>query len=75
MKREFTMEHIEMLRKFPEAYQRVADAMDCLFLNAAEYAAAPPIDGVHYDETQHRKLAEAVAEKILASDIPCVGQY
>lgn len=45
-------------------YKLVAERYGADFLDAAQYAEADPLDGIHLDAASHRKLAEAVAEKV-----------
>lgn len=45
-------------------YQAVAKEQGAWFLDAAQYAEADPADGIHLDEASHRRLAEAIAEKV-----------
>ncbi len=45
-------------------YQAVAEKFGAAFLDAAQYAEADPADGIHMDVPSHRRLAEAIAEKI-----------
>jgi lysophospholipase L1-like esterase len=49
------------------AYQTVADACRCRFLNAATHVWVSQVDGVHLDPDGHRALAPAVKNVIAAS--------
>jgi lysophospholipase L1-like esterase len=48
----------------PEVYRNVAKTYGLHFLAASEYAEPSPCDCIHMDAENHRKLAEALAEKI-----------
>ncbi len=45
-------------------FKAVAEKNQCGFLNAADYAHASDLDGVHMDSENHAKLAAAIADKI-----------
>lgn len=45
-------------------YSKVAQLYGCFFMDAADYASPSPLDAVHMGPKSHRKLAEAIAEKI-----------
>jgi lysophospholipase L1-like esterase len=49
---------------FSRWYGSVAEERGCFFFDAAEVVAPSPVDGVHLDEQQHRRLAEALHEKV-----------
>lgn len=48
-----------------EAYRKIADDMDCHFLDAGEHVETSEIDGTHLDMAQHRVLGTAIAEHII----------
>ena len=50
--------------QFAEKFKTVADKNGCEFMNAAEFAKASKLDGVHMDSENHAKLAAAIADKI-----------
>ena len=54
----------ELSYKLPEAYRMTALRCGCEFMDAGEYAEPSVIDSVHMTPENHRKLAEAVCEKI-----------
>jgi len=54
---------IEKSKQFPEHYRKIADKYDCHFLNAAAYATIGS-DALHIDMPGHRRLGEAVSDKI-----------
>lgn len=47
-----------------EWYRPLADRYGCAFMNAGDYAASSPLDGIHMDDDNQRKLGEAVAEVV-----------
>ncbi len=55
---------VERSEKFAEAYREFAEEHGIAFLNAAEYGEASPKDGIHMDVDSHRRLGEAIAEKV-----------
>ena len=52
-------------RQFPRVYRAVAEKYGCHFLNAQDFTCPDPNDGVHLDAVSHRRLAEAVRDKVL----------
>jgi len=54
----------ERSRLLAPEYEAVARRYGAGFLDAALYAQADPLDGIHLDAPSHRKLAEAMAGKI-----------
>jgi lysophospholipase L1-like esterase len=56
---------IEKSRSLSLHYQRVAELHGCHFFNAASVAQASPIDGIHLDATNHKRLADGLARKIV----------
>jgi lysophospholipase L1-like esterase len=57
------------LTKLSKLYQKIAQENECDFLNARDYVASSKVDGFHLDAHAHRKLAEALKDKILAMKI------
>lgn len=51
-------------KQFAAKFREAADNNGCEFMNAAEFAKASPLDGVHMDPDNHAKLARAIADKI-----------
>ena len=49
---------------FAKAISEAAKKENVYFLDAASVAKASGIDGIHMDETEHKKLAVKIAEKI-----------
>ena len=55
--------------RLAEVYRKLAQSLDCLFLDAGEVAAPSPLDGVHLDAENQRRLGEAVARLVKAAEI------
>jgi lysophospholipase L1-like esterase len=51
-------------RKFAEHYQRVANELGCLFLNTSTLIVSSDLDGIHFEQSEHAKLGQAVAIKV-----------
>ena len=62
----FSESAVTRSKEFPALYRRIADANDCVFLNAAEYAKASLTDSLHLDESGHAALSEAVLKAVLS---------
>ena len=52
------------------AYRDVAQSLGCHYFDAAEATAASAVDGIHFDEDQHRKLGLALAAVV--SSLPLI---
>lgn len=61
---EFNQESVETSKRLKKVYQRIAEQNGCKFLAASDYANASETDREHLDKDGHRKLAEAVYQKI-----------
>lgn len=48
----------------PPLYQTLAQARGIEYLDAGQVIAVSPLDGVHFDEAEHAKLADAVTAKV-----------
>lgn len=42
----------------------LADSLDCIYLDAAEYVNGGTVDGLHFAEDEHIKFAELLAKKL-----------
>lgn len=51
--------------RFAEIYRPICDSFDVEFLNAAQYAGPSEADCIHMDADSHRKLADAIYQKVL----------
>ncbi len=47
--------------KFAAQYQRVAQEMNCAYLDAGSIIVSSPLDGIHFEASEHVKLGKAVA--------------
>lgn len=56
----------ELSKQFAGSYKPIALKYGCHFMNAADFAQASALDGVHMDEKNHKQLAKAIAAKIKA---------
>ncbi|MBD3344886.1 MAG: hydrolase [Chitinivibrionales bacterium] len=52
----------EKSRHLTRFFKQVADSRRCHYLDAGEFIVSSPIDGIHLDATEHRTLAETVAD-------------
>ena len=46
------------------AYEEIANSLQLHFMNAADYANASALDGIHMDAKEHQKLGIAFAKKV-----------
>lgn len=51
-------------RQFAEQYRRVATELGCHFLDTAPIVVSSDLDGVHWEQSEHAKLGQAVAAKV-----------
>ena len=51
-------------QKFSEHYRRVAKELGCDYLDTSVLIVSSPLDGIHFEGGEHRKLGKAVAEKV-----------
>ena len=51
-------------RKLPPLVQEAAERCGVRYLNIAEYAEASPLDGLHFDRENHRRVAEAMEKAV-----------
>jgi lysophospholipase L1-like esterase len=49
-----------------EAYRKVADELGCSFFDAGLVIRTSPVDGVHLDEADHRRLGQALVPAVNA---------
>lgn len=45
-------------------YREMAGLLGCLFFDAADVIVSSPIDGIHWDQSEHAKLGKALAKFI-----------
>jgi lysophospholipase L1-like esterase len=55
---------IEKSKGFAQHYRRVAEEYGCHFLDTGQVIVSSPLDGIHFEIKEHRKLGQAVAEKV-----------
>jgi len=51
-------------QKFAAHYERVAKELGCAYLDTAGVIVSSPLDGIHFEGGEHRKLGKVVAEKV-----------
>ena len=51
-------------QKFREHYWRVAKELGCAYLDTSVVIVSSPLDGIHFEGEEHRKLGKAVAVKV-----------
>lgn len=57
---------VETSAKLPALYEAVAALNGCAFLDAGTLIEVSPVDGIHYEASQHAILARAIAETVRA---------
>ena len=50
--------------KFAPYFARIAQEMGCAFLDTGTVIVSSPLDGIHFEAGEHRKLGQAVALKV-----------
>ncbi len=55
---------LEKSKRFAQHYRRVAEEYGCHFLDTGQVILSSPLDGIHFELEEHRKLGLAVAEKV-----------
>ena len=51
-------------REFSKHYGRVAQGLGCAYLDTSVVIVSSPLDGIHFEGEEHRKLGKAVAVKV-----------
>jgi lysophospholipase L1-like esterase len=54
----------EKSRRLAPLYKVVADRFGAAFLDAGSVACCSSVDGIHFDQEQHRRLGQAMAELV-----------
>ena len=54
----------EKSQRFGSYYQTKALELGCEFLDTSEFIQSSDLDGIHFEQEEHRKLGEAVAREI-----------
>lgn len=60
----FGSQAVERSQGLAPAYKKVAEVNGWEFLNAADYAKASTIDGIHMDAVQHKIFGTVLAQKV-----------
>ncbi len=55
---------LEKSKRFAQHYRRVTEEYGCHFLDTGQVIVSSPLDGIHFELEEHRKLGLAVAEKV-----------
>ena len=55
---------LEKSQLFGRYFRRKALERGCEFLDTSEFIKSSDLDGIHFEQEEHRKLGEAVAQKI-----------
>ncbi len=55
---------VEKSKQLAGWYKLVAEQFDCAFMDASDFASPSPMDALHLTAKEHRKLAEAMADKV-----------
>lgn len=51
-------------RELAQHYRNVALELGCDFMNAGDVITSSPVDAIHFEANEHRKLGEAVAARV-----------
>lgn len=54
----------EKSRDFPAQFSRAARELGCEFLDVSKVIVSSPLDGIHFERSEHKKLGEALAKKV-----------
>lgn len=60
----FTEEAVGRSREFPKWYRQVAEELNCVFFNAAEYIRPSEEDSLHLTPDAHARLAEELCKVV-----------
>lgn len=60
----FNEESIEKSKEITPVYERIAKAYNCEFLNLNDIVETSDIDGLHYEQNEHKKIAESIIKLI-----------
>lgn len=60
----YSEKSVEASKNFAGSFSDMADTENAHFLDAGSIAKASDTDGIHMDIKEHRKLAQAIAEKV-----------
>lgn len=63
---EFDAGSVRESLRLPDIYRKIADARNCSFMRASDFAIPGKADREHMDADGHKKLGNAVSEKLLS---------
>ena len=66
---------VELSKKLPPLYRQLAGECGAAFLDAGLFIKTSPVDGIHFEIEEHRKLAAAIAGKIRQLFIACPRHF
>lgn len=55
---------VEKIKELPKYYEQLAKTYKCGYLNAADVAQPSEEDGIHMHPSEHKKLADAIYDKV-----------
>lgn len=67
---EFFNRYLRVSRELAEPFQKLAQKRNCFFLDIDKVAKTSDLDGVHFDADAHKKIAQAVYQKITQEIFP-----
>ncbi|MCP4140424.1 MAG: SGNH/GDSL hydrolase family protein [Chloroflexi bacterium] len=54
----------EKSQKFSARYKLIAKELGCAFMDTASVIVSSPLDGIHFEASEHKKLGKALAKKV-----------
>ncbi len=60
----FDKSSIEKSKKFSRIYKKIAEQKDCIFIDLNEIATVSTKDGLHYEESEHKKIAQVMFKEL-----------
>ena len=55
---------VELSKQLPDIYKDVANSLNSLYIDLNEYVSVSPLDGLHYSQESHKKIADIIYNKI-----------
>lgn len=65
----FDKSSIEKSKQVQEIYKKIANKHSCTLIDFNEFTRASQIDGLHYDKTAHKMIAEVVLNNLLSANL------
>lgn len=62
---QFDENSIKLSYEFSDIYKKVSEENSCIFLDLNTIVKTSEVDGLHYNENEHRKIAEEIEKLIL----------